>query len=544
MSDQLTERPVPLSDTGIIFADAPDWESVASRFPDTGDAAPKYTAIIDLGSGSARAVVMQVNPGGGIEIVAQQRVNLNLMSHIDDKGALDESGVASAVDALEDFALLAGGYGVQTIHAVGTAALRESGNAAAIIDAAVNRFDIPLRIIDGSDEAAYCFIGAIHGLPASDGILADIGGGSMEIVRFSERAMCWSVSLPLGSLRIANQFHLTDLAGAEDVHAAYEYVHATLAAAGVPRLEDGDVLVGSGGSVRLLSRLLRGVEPYPIIRMHGYEMDAGSLAGLTRELTAASLSERAGINGMNPERGHSIVGGAIAGHALSQYTGAESMIVSGQGLREGLARSPEPLPTDWPVSVPPLAAVRMASLVDLVGRFVPRFSQRGKRRAALARSLGASVWGTQNRRVCDALECAAFVLDIGNAMDFYNRANRTASVIVRTDLPGFTHEESAFLAAILLATERRKLPPRFRRSRLLSRDDVKLIGQAAVALTVIDELDSRLPYGCSASQVRFIRQNGMLVVTTPSWSRTAGENVRERWLEEFGEEIDFVRCES
>ena len=544
MSGQLLERPVPFSDAGIIFADAPDWESVTNSLPISGDAAPKYTAIIDLGSGSARAVVMQVNPGGGIEIVAQQRVNLNLMSHIDDNGALDKSGVASAVDALEDFALLAGGYGVQTIHAVGTAALRESGNAAAIINAAVNRFGIPLRIIDGSDEAAYCFIGAIHGLPVSDGILADLGGGSMEIVRFSERAMRWSVSLPLGSLRIANQFQLTDLAGAEDVHAAYEFVHATLAAAGVPRLKDGDVLVSSGGSVRLLSRLLRGQEPYPIIRMHGYEMDAGSLAGLTRELSAVSLRERAGINGMNPERGHSIVGGAIAAHALSQYTGADSMIVSGQGLREGLARSPGPLSTDCTVSVPPLTTVRMASLVDLVGRFVPRFSQRGKRRATLARNLGASAWGTQNRRICDALECAAFVLDIGNAMDFYNRANRTASVIVRTDLPGFTHEESAFLAAILLASERRKLPPRFRRSRLLNQDDIKLISQAAVALTVINELDSRLPYGCSASQVRFIRQNGTLVVTTPSWSRNAGENVRERWREEFGEEIDFVRCES
>lgn len=544
MNDQPVERPVPFSDTGIIFAEAPDWESVANSLPASDDRAPGYTAIIDLGSGSARAVVMQVNPGGGIEIVAQQRMNLNLMSHIDDEGALDESGVDSAVDALEDFALLAGGYGVQTIHAVGTAALRESGNGVAIIDAAVNRFGIPLRIIDGSDEAAYCFIGAIHGLPASNGILADIGGGSMEIVRFSERAMHRSVSLPLGSLRIANRFHLTDLAGAEDVRAAYEFVHATLAAAGVPRLQDGDVLVGSGGSVRLLSRLLRGLEPYPIIRMHGYEMDAGSLAGLTRELTAASLSERAGINGMNPERGHSIVGGAIAAHALSQYTGADSMIASGQGLREGLARLPGPLPTNCPISVPPLAAVRMASLVDLVGRFVPRFSQRGKRRAALARSLGAAVWGARNRRICDALECAAFVLDIGNAMDFYNRANRTASVIVRTDLPGFTHQESAFLAAILLATERKKLPPRFRRSRLLSQGDSKLISQAAVALTVIDELDSRLPYGCSPSQVRFIPQNGMLVVTTPSWSRTAGENVRERWLEEFGEEIDFVRCES
>ena len=521
-----------------------DWENIPTNSPISGDSEPTYTAVIDLGSGSARAVVMQVNPGGGIEIVAQQRVNLNLMSHVDDEGVLDESGVTSAVDALEDFALLAGGYGIQTVHAVGTAALRESENADAILEASLNRFGIPLRIIDGSDEAAYCFVGAIHGLPVSDGLLADIGGGSMEIVRFSGRSMDWSVSLPLGSLRIANQFHLTDLARPEDVHAAYEHVHASLSEAGVPHLMDGDALVGSGGSVRLLSRLLRGLEPYPIIRMHGYQMDVGSLAGLTQELTAVSLRERAGINGMNPERAHSIVGGAIATHVLSQYTGADSIVASGQGLREGLARLPESLPQDCAVSVPPLSDIRTAALADLVGRFVPRFSQRGRRRAALARNLGASVWGPTNQGICDALECAAFVLDIGNAIDFYNRSNRTASIIVRTDLPGFTHQESALLAAILLASEHKKLPPRYRRSRLLNGESIRLINQAAVALTLIDELDNRLPHGRAASEVRFVRQNGMLRVITPAWSQAAEQEVRERWRAAFEEYIDIVRCES
>ena len=127
--------------------------SLHTGVADQRDGQECYTAIIDVGSGSARAVVMQVNPGGGIEIVAQQRVNLNLMSHVDENGVLDQHGVASTVDALEDFAMVARGFGVRAIHAVGTAALRESGNASAIVDAAVKRFDIPLRIIRGGDEA-------------------------------------------------------------------------------------------------------------------------------------------------------------------------------------------------------------------------------------------------------------------------------------------------------------------------------------------------------------------------------------------------------
>ena len=206
---------------------------------------------------------------------------------------------------------------------------------------------------------------------------------------------------------------------------------------------------------------------------------------------------------MNPDRGHSIVGGAIMAHALAQYTNADSILVSGQGLREGLARHPEPFEMPGVASVPPLASVRAASLNDLVGRFVPRFSQRGPRRAALAARIGASVWKGADQGICWALQCAAFLLDIGNAIDFYNRLDRTASVIVRTDLPGFTHKESAHVAAVLLASELRKLPRRFRRSRLLDRPDIEMIKQAAVAQTLAEELDNRLPHGyagnCSAT---------------------------------------------
>ena len=502
---------------------------------------PRYTAVIDVGSGSARAVVMQVNQGGGIEIVAQQRVTLNLMSHVRSDGYLDETGVASTLDALEDFGLVARAYGIETIHAVGTAALRESGNVEIITDAARNRFGIPLRIIDGSDEAAYCFVGAIHGLRAHSGLLADIGGGSTELVRFRDRELVSSVSLPLGSLRIANQFDLGDRPSAESMKAAYEHVRTVLTNAGVEPILDDETLVGSGGSVRLLSRLDRAREPYPIIKLHGYEIRASALVEQIEQLSAMSRVDRASIPGMNPERSHSIIGGGVVAHALMQHLGTDRLLVSGQGLREGLARHPDPPSACAKVQLPSLEMVRSESLADLVSRFAPRFGQRGERRAELAGRIADAAWHGGNRQIANSLRCAARLLDIGNAVDYYNRLNRTASIIVRTDLPGFTHAESAQIAAILLAAEFETLPRRFQQSRLLCPAEQRLIQQAAVILVTADELDGRLPQGTAANAVTICRHQGNWRITTPGWSTVAAPGLPAKWRKAFAERVLIER---
>ena len=504
----------------------------------------RYTGVIDVGSGSARAVVMQVNSGGGIEIVAQQRVNLNLMSHVDADGVLDAVGVRSTLDALEDFALVARGYGIETVHAVGTAALRESGNAEAIIAAAEQRFGLTLRIIDGTDEAAYCFIGAIHGLRVTDGMLADIGGGSTELVRFTDRTLGEKVSLPLGSLRIANRFGLTDRPRPEDVQAAYDHVCNVLSRGGVPKMPAGGALVGSGGSVRLLSRLRRHREMYPIIKMHGFQIDADALAEQVYILAALSRQERDAIPEMNLERSHSIVGGAVVAHALVSHMAADGILVSGQGLREGLARHPAPLQECEEIRLPDLETVRQESLADLEARFAPQFSQRGRRRAALAARIARVAWRGQRQQITGSLECAALLVDLGNAVDFYNRLNRAASIIVRTDLPGFTHRESAQVAAILLEAEAGQLPRRFRESRLFPGDDATLVRQAAAILLVADELERRLPPDCNDSVVQIGRQSGKLTLTTPWWSAVAGPGIREKWLKTRGEDIRIGRSET
>ena len=499
------------------------------------------TAVIDVGSGSARAVVMQLT-SGGVEILAQQRLALNLMSHVSQQGTLDTEGVTSTLDAIEDFTQMCSGYGITTVHAVGTEALRKSHNAAEITRMAYQRYGVDLRIISGYEEAGYCFIGAVQGLPVTRGLLADIGGGSMEVVGFAERRMETRDTLPLGSLRIANTFRLTDCPTAQDMEAAFRYVRQCLAMAKVPSLGPGDTLVGSGGSMRLLSKLDRR-RAYPIHSMHGYGLGAKGLSKLVDMLASCNLEERSLIPGMNPERTHSIVGGAVVAQALLQHTGAESIMLSGQGLREGLARQREPLPEDGQVSLMPIDSVRRNTLKDVMSRFPSRFTRRGERRASLATRIARTVWDGRRRRLTSSLECATLLLDVGSVVDFYNRLNRAASILAWTNLPGFSHRESAQIAAMLLLAEGRRLPKKYRKTRILSDKDRRRLGQAALVLVLADELERRLPLHAAAESVTIALENSGLTVTTPAWSKASAHDLHSRWEMEFNQPILINRGE-
>ena len=503
---------------------------------------PALTAVIDVGSGSARAVVMQLDTGG-VQMLAQQRLALNLMSHVDRNGVLDATGVDSTLDAIEDFVQVCRGYGVTTIHAVGTEALRRSRNASEITEAARRRYGVDLRIISGYEEAGYCFIGAAQGLPVTRGLLADLGGGSTELVGFSGRTMDTRNSLPLGSLRLANRFLLTDRPTPEDMHDAYEYVRKYLEETEIPRLEQEDVLVGTGGSMRLLSKLDRRKQVYPLHTIHGYRIGANGLSRLVDRLASRSMEERSKIPGMNPERTHSIVGGAVVAHALMRHTGAQSIVVSGHGLREGLARQPEPVLEDGRVSLMPLAAVRRNTLNDLMGRFAPRFTRRGSRRAALADRIARSVWGERHGTLASSLGCAALLLDVGSAVDFYNRHNRAASFLTRTDMPGFTHRESAQMAGILRMAEGRKLPKRYRKTHILTEEDLGHMGQAALMLVLADELERRLPPHAGVESVNMASGSGGLTIHTPNWSNSSAPDLQRRWRQEFDQPVQICRGE-
>src|SRR6185436_12450757 len=130
---------------------------------------------------------------------------------------------------------------------------------------------IRIEIIGGLAEARYGFAGAVRGLAVSNGLLFDLGGGSLQMTRFASRRQARGVSLPFGALRPSEKFLESDPPTAKQLRRLRDHVRSHLAKARVTRLAAGDQLVGTGGTLRNLAKIDRQRRQYPISAVHGYE---------------------------------------------------------------------------------------------------------------------------------------------------------------------------------------------------------------------------------------------------------------------------------
>ncbi len=468
----------------------PDRATRPDRGPASpGDAllpAPPRVAVIDLGSNSGRVIVVEPHPLGYLHIVDEARSPLELTRAIDAQSRLAPEAAERVLAAMAEFVAIARGAGCADIHVVGTAALRRATNAGALMDEIRRRYDVAVEIVDGATEARYAFVGAAYSLPVESGLLIDIGGGSLELVRFDHRELTGTWSFPFGALRLTDDLLAGDPPSQEALAALAVTVSAGLAEAGVAPLVPGEELVGTGGTIRNLAKIDTRRRDYPIGRLHGYVLRGSRLRKISSSLAAMTREKREGVPGLNSARAESIVAGAAALAATMRHAGAHEVVVSGQGLREGVARRAT---AD---GLPPPALVRRASLQALTERLSGWDEARAERRAALALDLAAALAPELDATLRELLGHAAALLDVGAAIDFYNRHRETAAIVLRTDLAGFSHRHLATLAAIIQLAER----PGFALAGLrplLAPSDAPPLTRAATVLALADEIVRRCP---------------------------------------------------
>lgn len=481
-------------------------------------------AVIDVGSNSGRLVVVRSVAGCHLETLEEGRSALRLAVETDESGALTETAIARTVAALIDFRALAAGAGAARLIVVATAAVRDAPNREEFIRRVHEATGINIDVLDGEQEASYGFLGAVPGLPIAHGYVLDVGGGSLELTRFRDRELVRSAVFPLGALRVTKQFLTSDPPKAAEVRKLVRYVREALA--DMPRLDQDEHLVGTGGTVRNLAKVDRRTRTYPISRLHGYVLPRAAVSSLAELLSRRSIKARAATPGLGGHRADSIAGGALVIVTIMEVLGAEELVVSGYGLREGIAL--------WALDhrLPDLDEVRRASIVALTTRFGVGQSPHAERRAEIACQLQDALAPTTDPGMREAVRYAALVLDIGRAVDYYNRLSHTSAILLVADLHGFSHRDIAVLAALVDGVDHHGVDLS-RYAPLLSEDDHQAIEQGAAILDCACEIERRTPLDTPLA-LRVEQQNDQRFVITLPASIPIARQLTQRLEQAFG----------
>jgi exopolyphosphatase/guanosine-5'-triphosphate,3'-diphosphate pyrophosphatase len=385
-----------------------------------------------------------------------------------------------------------------------------------------------IQIIAGETEAQYGFAGAVRGLAVSSGVLFDLGGGSMQITRFARRRRATGVSLPFGALRLSEKFLESDPPTSKQLRRLRDYIWSRLAKARVPRLSPADRLVGTGGTLRNLAKIDRQTRQYAVGGVHGYELSVDRLERVVSRLAETKERRRDDIPGLSADRADSIVGGAVAIHTLAEFVRARQILVSGQGVREGLALGVLKLGVGTP------EAVKEASLSSLVRRFDSWDSEASSRRRDVAATLQRALEPRAPSGIAEAIDHAARLLDIGRTLDVVNRHEHVAEIVLGTDLNGFAHAELALISAIVRRAGDRHadVPELAFDGDTIQTEDVD---RAAIILALADEIEARCPGGRRiAVQCRIGRAVTLSVPMLPSWLH---KDLDKRFEHAFGRSL-------
>jgi exopolyphosphatase/pppGpp-phosphohydrolase len=340
----------------------------------TGEPA-RNTAVIDLGSNSWRLVVFSyggateadsaTSPGahgasaraaaGGSAEGAAPRIwwkrtdelyeSVRIAEGMGESGALQEPAVARGLETLAVFerfcraSRLAG----DDVHAIATSAIRDATNRAEFLARARAVASFPIEVLSAEAEAHYGYLAAVNTSTLTDGVVLDIGGGSLQLVEVAGRRQQSVISFPLGAVRMTERF-LPGSGPARKKDLQKLRAHIREAVCAVPWLaERHGRLVGTGGAVRNLAAAAGHAALGPSggidIGVQGYVVTRRALSELVEQLASLPAAERAGVQGVKPGRADIILAAAVTLETVlgcGEFNGIET---TEAGLRDCSART-------------------------------------------------------------------------------------------------------------------------------------------------------------------------------------------------------------
>ena len=299
--------------------------------------APRIAAI-DIGSNSVRLVVAEVLASGGYRVLDEERENTRLAASLVATGELSDAAVEATITALRRFLSIANGYGVGRISAIATSAVRDAENGPEFCQRVRRELDLDVEVISSDEEARLAFLSVQRAFDVSgrEVAVADIGGGSTEIILASSGLVDQIYTTPLGAVRVAEKCDATGISTPAQLEKLRKYVDRVLKrAVGKPPFVPS-MFYGTGGTFTALASMIMAREGQAGQPMWGFRVTGAQIRHLVTDLAQLTLEKRKKVAGLNPARADIIVSGLVIIERIMSQLHVNVVQVHTRGVRDGL----------------------------------------------------------------------------------------------------------------------------------------------------------------------------------------------------------------
>ena len=301
---------------------------------------PQRAAFFDVGTNTILCLIAEMRDTGRYRILNDLHEIARLGQGVDRTRMISAAGEERARVVLQRYLDECNSLGVVEFHAVGTSALRDAANSAAVRQRWREQLGLDVEVISGEQEAGYSFLAVQKGLSLSGRELwvVDIGGGSTEFIRGNDAGVTEALSLNVGSVRLTERFLQADPVRAGETAAMLETIDSQLALL-KQRWQGHDqppTLVGIAATFTTLVAIEKKLARYSHDEVHGSVLTLEEVRRQRKLFEALTIAQRQTIIGLDPKRADVIFAGAYLIERIMVALNIPQALVSDQGVRYGL----------------------------------------------------------------------------------------------------------------------------------------------------------------------------------------------------------------
>ncbi len=483
---------------------------------------PLRLAAIDVGTNSIRLLIAERDDEGGYRVLDEEKVSPRLGHGMAETGLIAPDRMEEAIDAVERMKQIALGYGVAEVRVIATSAVREASNGHEFVNGVQRLSNLRTEVIGHEDEGrlAHKSVAAAFDVTNLPFAVADIGGGSTEVVFSRGGAVEKVVGLKLGAVRVSDMFGGAGASEPKAFDEMRQYLKGAIEAAIGKMPLKPKVLFGTGGTYGALASIQMAKDGVSADSVQGHRLAREQVTKTLTKLRSA-LEKGESVAGLNKDRYDIILPGAAIVEALMKTLKVDELVVHDRGIRDGLMLSMLEGHTAATRGrgAPPTATptrISLGSRAESVRRFARKcryheahsehvtqlaleiFDELQQQLPAIAKELGkkhpSHPLALDHETAMDddgraVLEAAGVLHDIGYLVNHSKHHKHSYYIIANGELDGFTPRERELIANI--ARYHRRSHPKNSHEPYAAMDnhDRKIVRRLAGILRVADGLD-------------------------------------------------------